>query len=160
MDTKIKLMFIGIILIIIGGVHIKLSLNIEKSNYDLDLEHSFIVYADTENYHDIVFYKIVSQNNKNLFLINIIDPFDNIIEYKKIRTEMSINYFNLDQLGAYTIKIIDLKENNIGYVEIGVINTTEIYHSTIILLIGIIIIIFFIYLVLRDYKIAQPDASI
>ena len=152
MDTKIKLMFIGIILIIIGGVHIKLSLNIEKSNYDLDLERTFIVYADTENHHDIVFYKIVSQNNKNLFLINIIDPFDNIIEYKKIRTEMSINYFKREQQGG---KILD-----IGHIEIGVINITKIYHSAIILLIGIIIIIFFICIVLRDYKIAHPDASI
>ncbi|MBP2624893.1 MAG: hypothetical protein KAF24_02935, partial [Nitrosopumilaceae archaeon] len=97
-----KFYLIGIMLIMLGFIYIILYAHVDKlsiANFDLQ---KTITLNNNSIENNIGFYKtIMSNNHGNMVVIQIIDPNGNILDYKKIKTKVSINYFDLIYDGTY-----------------------------------------------------------
>ena len=154
-----KLYLIGVILIISGFVYIISYAHVYKLSHttNLDLQKT-ITLTNNHIENNIGFYKTIMNNNHdNIVMIQIIDPNGNISDYKKIKTEMSVNYFDLRYDGTYTIKINALDKTKI---DVGKINLDVIYHGIFAIVCGIVFILIPFSYVLKVYKIAQPEEKI
>ncbi len=153
---------IGSILVIIGIIHTMILPNIisTSSNLYVNSSHYMLLNVNTINY-DMGFYEIIlMDSNDDLLFVQIIDPYGNVIDEKKIKTKMSINYFDLEYNGTYVIKITNLTDIAKIKIQIGKISVDNVIYSTIILSSGIIIFVVLLYIKLKSYKIAHPTKNI
>jgi len=145
-------------LIMLGFIYIILYAHVDKlsiANFDLQ---KTITLNNNSIENNIGFYKtIMSNNHGNMVVIQIIDPNGNILDYKKIKTKVSINYFDLIYDGTYTIKINASDQTKL---DIGKINLDVIYHSIFAIICGIIFMLIPFFHRLKVYKIAQPEEKI
>ena len=106
---------------------------------------------------DIGFYKITINNfNENSIFVQILDSKQNIIHDKKIETEMSVNYFDINSNEKYKIILTDLFENKTKLIfEYGNLNYSKIFLPGFMSLLGLILIIFGIYKRLANQRAIQ-----
>ncbi len=89
------------------------------------------------------------------------DDVENVISDKKIQTGMSVNYFDFQSGGKYTLKITNISEKQASLqVEFGDADVLALRIPAIVLGAGIMLILFSVYKRLRSYSTAQPDENI
>lgn len=151
----------GITLIIFGVVYVILCAHVTKSSYDIDFDlHKIIKLSDVSIENNIGFYKITVDNyHNNVLIIQIMDPNGNMLDHKKIKTEMSVNYFDLVYNGEYVMKITNLDKTKTK-IDVGKINLGIVYYSMIIIISGIAFVLIPCFDMLKVYKIAHPEEKI
>jgi len=159
---KISIFWIGVIISVIGITWISMiyvNSNKEYSEFLLAPRES-----QPQELHmtgkDVGYYKISVPNLDDNTFVQIIDPYGNIIEDKKIETKMSVNYFDIKDSGLYTIKITNVSDHQftIGS-EFGNTNSGMMLNPGIVILCGMIVVVCGAFKRLQNYKIAQPDES-
>jgi hypothetical protein len=92
--------------------------------------------------------------------VQILDDNYNVISDGVVETKMSVSYFDFEG-GNYVAKITNLSDGQMNVeVEFGDTNGREMVIPGIITLVGGLMIVFSIYIKLRDYRMAQPDENI
>lgn len=110
---------------------------------------------------DIGFYKVSLPELGDTVFVQILDINGNIISDKKLETKLTINYFDINQNGIYSLKITNISDNLIPIeIQVGQFNTDELIYPGLILVIGIILIIGVGFMKMKNYRIAQPDENI
>ncbi len=149
----IIIIFIGVLwmwLIFSDGIYESeiISINSEKSNtFDIPLTG-----------HGIAFYEINIKNyQQNPLFVQILEPKGNIIAEQKIHTILSENFFNFNSNGNYVIRVTNISEENLEFsIRYGDTKLEELLIPEIITFIGSSILIYAIFLKMRNYSIAQP----
>ena len=111
---------------------------------------------------DIGYYKIFMPefSGEGVF-VQILDPNHNIISDGIVETKMSVGYFDFEHSGIFVAKITNLSNDQMNLeVELGDTNGREMIIPGIVTLVGGLMIVFAIYIKLRDYRMAQPDENI
>jgi hypothetical protein len=110
----------------------------------------------------IGYYRIeISNFDGQTVFVQIEDSVGNVISDKKIQTGMSVNYFDFQSSGEYTLKITNISEKSTSLqVEFGNTDVAALRIPAVILGIGVMLILFSIYKRLRNYSTAQPDENI
>ena len=159
-----KLLFqIGVILCIAGAIWISfLFLDGNRTSEELILEelNSVNIKLDLIG-NDIGYYKILIPNfDKDEIYLQILDSNKNIISEHSIQTKLSVGYFDY-QNGTYLVKVTNISEEPVALqIEFGNTNSKKMIPAGIIILVGVIMIIVFSFIRLKNYKIAHPDENI
>jgi hypothetical protein len=123
----------------------------ETANVNLNLRDGGIGYYRIE----------ISNFGGQTVFVQIEDSVGNVISDKKIQTGMSVNYFDFQSSGEYTLKITNISEKSTSLqVEFGNTDVAALRIPAVILGIGVMLILFSIYKRLRNYSTAQPDENI
>ncbi|MBI5146880.1 MAG: hypothetical protein HZA84_06635 [Thaumarchaeota archaeon] len=161
---KISSLRIGLVLAAIGIVAIVIIFDSNQkviSSATIESEETANVNLDL-SYSGIGYYKItIPDFDEQTIFVQIEDGIGNVISDKKIQTKMSVNYFNFQSGGKYTIKITNISEKSTNLqVEFGNTGVAAIRIPAIILAVGIMLILFSMYKRLRNYSTAQPEENI
>ena len=161
---KISPLGIGLILAVIGIVAIIIIFDDSQkvtAVRTLEVEDVYSVNLDLKD-SGIGYYKITVPNfDGQAIFVQIKDSIGNVISDKKIQTKMSVNYFNFQSGGKYTLKITNVSEKSASIqVEFGNTEVSALRVPAGILGIGIMLILFGVYKRLRNYSTAQPDENI
>ena len=163
-EVKLSLFKIGLILVVSGSIWIGVIFeNNERVHEETILKQStsFEIKSGFSG-SDIGFYRVFMPefDGEGIF-IQTLDPDENVLEEKKIRTKMSVGYFDYEINGEHKIKITNISENSVYIqVELGDTNSKEMIPAGILILVGSITLIIMSYFKLRDYNMAQPDENI
>lgn len=155
---------IGLILAVIGIVAIIIVFDDNQkitSVRTLELEDTYSLSLDLKD-GGIGYYKItIPSFDGQMIFVQIEDSIGNVISDKKIQTKMSVNYFNFQSGGKYTLKITNVSEKQVSLqAEFGNTEVSALRIPAGILGIGIMLVLFGIYKRLRNYSTAQPDENI
>ena len=160
---KISFFKIGLILAVAGTLWIGLVFsNSDKINqsFNLNVEQTARLTISLPE-SGIGFYKTSIPDFDDSIFIQVLDPDENVIADKKIETKMAINYFDFKKSGTYALKITNLSEDNIAVeIEFGDTSASQMRNPGIVLFIGIMLMIIFAFVRLKNYNIAQPDEKI
>ena len=106
----------------------------------------------------IAFYEIHIKNyQQNPLFVQILEPKGNIIAEQKIHTILSENFFNFNSDGNYVIRVTNISEQNIDFsIRYGDTKLEELLIPEILTFIGSSILIYTIFLRMKNYSIAQP----
>jgi hypothetical protein len=154
---------IGLSLMVIGSIWVALAFSTtEKISQDLSIgtKESINLYLDLKD-KGLGFYKIIIPSySKETLLVKVLDPQGNMIDLKRIETKMSVNYFEFNYAGRYTLEITNLSENPIQIdAEFGNTKAAEFTFPSFIALIGACLIVWSGYKRLRNYSTAQPEEN-
>ena len=110
---------------------------------------------------DIGYYRIfMPEFSGTGVFVQILDDNYNVISDGVVETKMAVAYFDFED-GTYVAKITNLSDGQMSLeVEFGDTNGREMVIPGIITLVGGLMIVFSIYIKLRDYRMAQPDENI
>ena len=110
---------------------------------------------------DIGYYRIfMPEFSGTGVFVQILDDNYNVISDGTVETKMAVAYFDVEG-GMYVAKITNLADDQMNLqVEFGDTNGREMVIPGIITLVGGLMIVFAIYIKLRDYRMAQPDENI
>ncbi|MBT4299526.1 MAG: hypothetical protein HOC31_00405 [Nitrosopumilus sp.] len=98
--------------------------------------------------------------NENIF-VQILDTNLNIIQEQKVKTKLSVAYFDFDKNGIYTIKVSNISEKSVNVqIEFGNTHSLGMLVPGIMILAGSLIVMLISYLKIKNYKIEQPDENI
>ena len=106
----------------------------------------------------IAFYEInINNYQQNPLFVQILEPKDNIIAEQKIHTILSENFFNFNSDGNYVIRVTNISEQNIDFsIRYGDTKLEELLIPEILTFIGSSILIYTIFLRMKNYSIAHP----
>lgn len=161
---RISSLRIGLILVAIGIVAIVIIFDSNQkiiSTAVLEREGTVSVNLNLRD-GGIGYYKITISNfDGQTVFAQIEDSIGNVMSDKKIQTKMSVNYFDFQSGGKYTLKITNISEKPTSLqAEFGNTDVAALRIPAIILGIGVILILFSVYKRLRNYSTAQPDENI
>jgi len=161
---KISLLKVGLGLTIIGIIWISfIFVETEKIQDTILLKQSNSIELKLEfTGADIGFYRIYMPEflGEEVFL-QILDTKNNVIQEQNIHTKMSVGYFDFNEDGTHTVKIINISKNQINLqVEFGNTNSLQMIPAGILILVGSLTMIVMSYLKIKNYKIEQPDENI
>jgi hypothetical protein len=110
---------------------------------------------------DIGYYRIfMPEFSGTGVFVQILDENYNVLTDGIVETKMAVAYFDFEG-GIYVAKITNLSDDQMSVeVEFGDTNGREMVIPGIVTLIGGLMIVFAIYVKLRDYRMAQPDENI
>ncbi len=108
---------------------------------------------------DLGFYKVSVPELGDSMLVRVFDSDSNVIADKRIETRSSVNYFEIDGTGYYTLQITNLSDHDFEVsVEFGNTNASEMKYSGLMIVSGIVLVFIAAYQKMRySYSIAQPD---
>lgn len=122
----------------------------ESTNLDLDLKGK-----------GLGFYKITIPNySRETVLVKVFDPQGDLIDLKRIKTKMSVNYFEFSYTGKYTLEMTNISENPIQIkAEFGNTKSGEFTFPLFIALMGACLIVWSGYKRLQNYSTAHPEEN-
>ncbi len=154
---------IGLCLIFIGSIWTALVFSTgEKISDDLNLGIKESANLDLElKGKGLGFYKITIPNySKEILNVKVFGSHGDLINLKKIETKMSVNYFEFDYDGKYTLEMTNFSENPIQVkVEFGNTKAGEITLPTVMAFIGAFFLVWSGYKRLRNYNTAHPEEN-
>ena len=155
---------IGLVLVVIGIVAIVIIYDDSQkvaATRTLEPEDTYSMSLDLKD-GGIGYYKMtIPRFDGQMVFVQIEDRVGNVISDKKIQTKMSVNYFNFQSGGKYTVKITNVSEKSVNLqVEFGNTGVSLLRIPAVILGIGIMLVLFGVYKRLRNYSTAQPDENI
>ena len=160
---KLSLFKIGLILSVIGVIFVGYGFNEgEKISqiFVLDTEQTKLLDLRLQD-SGIGFYKVSVPASGDSVFIQIVDSHHNVLVDKKIETKTAVNYFGFENSDVYTIRVTNLSEHQISaQIEFGDTNVSEIRYPGIVLFVGVVLLMFSGFRLLKNYKIAQPDENI
>ncbi|RNJ78261.1 MAG: hypothetical protein D9C04_07505 [Nitrosopumilus sp. B06] len=93
--------------------------------------------------------------------VQILDPYNNIIQEETIQTKLSVGYFDYIDTGEYKVRVANISEKMIMItVEMGGANSREMIPAGVVLIIGVLIMMIAAYYKIKNYNTAQPDENI
>ena len=161
---RASLFKVGLGLVIIGIVWISLTFNEAEKIHDstlLEKSNSIEIFSEFTG-KDIGYFRVYMPNfsGEEIF-VQVLDTNENVIQEEKIRTKLSVGYFDFNKDGKFAIKITNISKNKIDLqIEFGNTNSQKMIPAGIMILIGSIIIIMVSYMRLKNYNIEQPDENI
>lgn len=161
---KISPFKISLVLVIVGIIWISLVFNgTEKIHDSILLKQSNSIEVKLEfSDADIGYYKLYMPEfaGEEVF-VQVLDSSDNVIEEQKVQTKMSVEYFDFNENGTYTVKITNISKNQIDLqIEFGNTNSQKMIVGGIMILVGALGIMMGSYMKIKNYKIAQPEENI
>ena len=111
---------------------------------------------------DIGFYKVYMPDfsGEEIF-IQILDINENVVKEEKIKTKMSVGYFDYSQDGKYFLKVTNLAKNKVNLeMELGDTNSKQMTGPGIMIFVGILVLVVLSFFKIKNYNIAQPDENI
>ncbi len=161
---KISPFKISLALIIIGMIWVSIIFNETEKTHDsilLEQSSSFEVKSDFSGV-DIGYYKLyMPEFSGDKVFVQIIDVNQNVIQEQKVKTKMSVAYFDFSETGLYTARITNISENPINLqVELGNTNSQKMFTPGIMILIGAVTLMIISYVKIRNYNIEQPEENI
>jgi hypothetical protein len=154
---------VGIIFVLIGAVWtgIVFSGTIKESkNIILDRLDSTRISVDL-NGNGLGYYVISSNAYDNILLAKILDSQGNYIEMKRITNKITVNYFQFDRTGEFTLEITNFADKPVELTaEIGNTGFQDFVIPAVIIFLGTIFLVFAGYKRLQHYITAQPDENI
>lgn len=161
---KISPFKISLVLIIAGMIWISLIFNETEKIHDsilLKQLNSIEVKSEFSGV-DIGYYKLYMPEfaGEEIF-VQILDTGDNVIEEQKVRTKMSVGYFDFSENGTYTVKITNISKNQIDLqIEFGDTNSKKMMPAGITILVGALGMMVVSYIKIKNYNIEQPEENI
>lgn len=153
---------IGIIFVLIGatGTGIVFSGTVKESkNVILDRLDSTRISVDL-NGKGLGYYIISSNAYDNVLLAKILDSQENYIEMKRITNKLTMNYFQFDRTGEFTLEITNFTDKPVELtMEIGDTGFQNFVIPATIIFLGTIFLVFAGYKKLHSYITAQPDEN-
>lgn len=163
MTIPLSVFRIGIILVLIGAVWTGLVFSgtvKESKNIILDRLDSARISVDL-NGNGLGYYIISSNTYDNVLLAKILDSQGNYIEMKRITNKFTVNYFQFDRTGEFTLEITNFGEKPVELTtEIGNTAFQNFVTPAIIVFLGTIFLVIAGYKKLQSYITAQPDENI
>lgn len=161
---KISPFKISLVLIFIGMLWVSIIFNETEKIHDsilLEQSNSFEVKSDFSG-TDIGYYKLyMSEFSGEEVFVQIIDVNQNVIQEQKVKTKMSVGYFDFSENGIHTVKITNISKNPINLqVEFGNTNSQKMFPPGIMILMGAVALMIISYMKIRNYKIEQPEENI
>ena len=154
---------IGVILVLIGAVWtgIVFSGTIKESkNIILDRLDSTRISADLSG-NGLGYYIISSNTYDNVLLAKILDSQGNYIEMKRITNKLTVNYFQFDRTGEFTLEITNFGDKPVELTtEIGNTGFQNFVIPAGIVFVGTVFLVIVGYKKLHCYITAQPDENI
>ena len=155
---------IGLTLLIVGVIWTSLIFNETEKKYDsvsLKKSNSFETRAEFMG-TDIGYYKFyMPEFSGNEIFVQVLDSKNNIIQEQKIKTKMSVGYFDFTQTGTHTLKISNISKESINIqIEFGNTNSQKMVPSGIITFVGAVLIMIASYFKIKNYRIEHPEANI
>lgn len=163
-EVRLSLFKIGLILVVSGSVWIGIVFEGNEKVQDgvvLKQGTSFEISSSFAG-SDIGFYRVFMPefDGEDVF-IQVLDPSDNVLEEERIRTKLSVGYFDYDANGMHTIKATNISKDTVYIqVELGDTNSREMIPAGILILVGSMTLMIMSYLKLKNYNMAQPDENI
>ena len=161
---KISLFKLGLTLVIIGIIWTAFIFDETEKKYDsIILKESSSFEAKLEfSGVDVGFFKIyMPEFSGEEVFVQVLDTKENVIQEEMIQTKMSVEYFNFNGDGEYTIKITNISTNPIDIqIEFGNTNSQKMYSSGILILIGALVMMVMSYMKIKNYNIEQPEENI
>jgi hypothetical protein len=94
----------------------------------------------------------------SVLIAKILDSHGNYYDIKKITNKVTVNYFQFDQPGKFTLEVINVSDKPVQLtMELGDARVQEITTPAVLILIGAILLVFSGYRKLLNYITAQPD---
>jgi len=154
---------IGLSLILIGSIWITIVFSTtEKISQDLNLgtKESASLDLDLKG-KGLGFYKITMPNySKEIVNVKVFDPQGSFINLKRIETKMSVNYFEFEYSGKYTLEMTNFSEIPIQVkAEFGNTKTEEYTFPSVMVLIGACFLVWSGYKRLQNYSTAHPEEN-
>ena len=154
---------IGLSLMLIGSIWTALVFSTaEKISQDmnLDIKESANLGLNLKG-KGLGFYEIIIPDySKEIVLVKVLDSQGYVINLKKIETKMSVNYFEFDYGGKYTLEMTNFSENPIQVkVEFGNTKSGDITLPVVMAFIGVFFLVWFGYKRLRNYSTAHPEEN-
>jgi len=161
---KISPFKISLALIIIGMIWVSIIFNETEKIHDsvlLEQSNSFEVKSDFAG-TGIGYYKLyMPEFSGDEVFVQIIDVNQNVIQEQKVKTKMSVGYFDFSENGIYTTRITNISENPINLqVEFGNTNSQKMFPPGIMILTGAVALMIISYMKIRNYNIEQPEENI
>lgn len=154
---------IGIILVVIGSIWTGIAFSDtikESKNATLNRLDSARISVDL-NGNGLGFYVISTNSYNNVLLAKILDSQENYIDMKRITNKITVNYFQFDKTGKYTLEITNFADKQVDLAtQIGDTGFQDFAIPAIIVLLGTIFLVFAGYKKLSAYITAQPDENI
>lgn len=153
---------IGIIFVLIGAVWTGISFSTtikESKSIALDRLESARISVELSG-NGLGYYVISSSTYDSIILAKILDSQDNYIEMKRITNKLTMNYFQFDKTGEFTLEITNFSDKPVELTaEIGDTGYQNFALPAIIILLGTIFLIITGYKKLHRYITAQPDEN-
>jgi hypothetical protein len=163
MAIPLSVFRIGVILVLIGAVWtgIVFSGTIKESkNIILDRLDSSRMSVDL-NGNGLGFYIISSNTYDNILLAKILDSQGNYIDMKRITNKLTVNYFQFDRTGEFTLELTNFADKPVELTtEIGDTGFQNFVIPAIITFLGTVFLVIAGYKKLHSYVTAQPDENI
>jgi hypothetical protein len=163
MRIPLSIFKIGLFLVLMGSIvtGVAFSGTIKDSkNVTLDRLDSTRISVDL-NGNGLGFYVISTNSYNNVLLAKILDSHGNYIDMKRITNKITVNYFQFDKTGKYTLEITNFADKPVDLTtQIGDTGFQDFVVSAIIVLLGTILLMFAGYRKLKAYITAQPDEKI
>jgi hypothetical protein len=154
---------IGLSLIAIGSIWIaSIFSTAEKISQDLNLGIKESTSLDLNlKGKGLGFYKItIPDYSKEIVNVKVFDSQGDFINLKRIDTKMSVNYFEFEYSGKYTMEMTNFSENPIQLkVEFGNTKAGEYTFPSGMVLIGAFFLVWSGYQRLRNYSTAHPEEN-
>lgn len=163
MTIPLSVFKIGIILVVIGSIWTGIAFSgtiKESKNITLDRLDSTRISVDL-NGNGLGFYVISTNSYNNVLIAKILDSQGNYIDMKRITNKITVNYFQFDKTGEYTLEITNFADKPVDLTtQVGDTGFQDFIIPAIIVLVGTILLVFAGYKKLRAYITAQPDENI
>lgn len=164
LNSKYSLFKIGLVLVVVGSIWIWITFSgSEKISYTIRLDPKEIFTQSLDltkkgyGYYTILMPDYSSQKVS----VQIFNPHGDIISDKEISTKMSVNYFEFDYGGKYSLKITNLSEKSVSVdLDFGNLREPELKIPMIISFSGMGLIIFSAYRRLSNHRTAHPEENI
>ncbi len=154
---------VGIIFVVIGAIWTGIVFSNtakESKNIILDRLDSDRISVDL-NGNGLGFYIISTNGYNNVLLAKILDSQGNYIDMKRITNKLTVNYFQFDKTGEFTLEVTNFADKPGELtMEIGDTKFQDFVIPAIIVFLGTIFLVFAGYRKLRNYITAQPDENI
>jgi len=161
---RISLFKISLILVITGMVWVSLIFNeTEKIHESILLKQSNSIEVKSEfSGVDIGYYKLyMPEFTGEEVFVQVLDTGDNVIGEQRIHTKMSVGYFDFNENGIHTVKIINISKNQIDLqIEFGNTNSQKMMPAGIVILVGSLGLMIVSYMKIKNYNIEQPEENI
>lgn len=161
---KISPFVIGMIFLVVGAVWASVIFNeTQKAEGVILLEptEAFLVQQELFS-QGIGYYKMYmpDYSGEEIF-VQILDSNNNVINEDRIKTKLSVGYFDFNGDGTYTTRIINISDNMIMLeVEFGDTSAQEMFTPGIVIMIGALVVMITSYFKIKNHIIEQPEENI
>ena len=157
---RISPFVIGMVFLVIGAVWASVIFNeTQKAEGAILLEPTEAFQVQQELFgQGIGYYKMYMPNHSGEeIFVQILDLNNNVINEDRIKTKLSVGYFDFNGGGTYTARVINISDNSMMLqVEFGDTNAQEMFAPGIVIVVGALVVMITSYFKIKNHIIEQP----